>query len=76
MSRYEPHFDLDRLFARAALLMLTNAELARRAGVHPLTISRIQRGQTVPRIQTVQALARAVGLRAKDLVLGATTSTP
>ena len=76
MSRYEPTFDLDRLFARAALLMLTNAELARRAGVHPLTISRIQRGQTAPRIQTVQALARAVGLRAKDLVLGSTATTP
>lgn len=75
MSRYHTTVDLDRIFERAATLLLTQAELARRAGVHPLTVSRIQRRRTVPSVRTIRALARAVGLRAKDLVTG-TVPTP
>lgn len=76
MSRYQTQVDLDRIFQRASLLLLTQAELARRAGLHPLTISRIQTGKTTPTLRTIRALARAVGLRATDLVIGTAPTPP
>jgi transcriptional regulator with XRE-family HTH domain len=40
---------------------LSQAELARRAGVHALTITRLEAGTTAPSTRTVRALANALG---------------
>jgi DNA-binding XRE family transcriptional regulator len=39
---------------------LTQADLARRAGVRPETLNRIERGKAVPSIATVDKIARAI----------------
>src|SRR5438270_3075277 len=47
---------------------LTQEELAERAGVSPRSISELERGGAhIPRRDTVTMLARALGLRGKDL---------
>jgi transcriptional regulator with XRE-family HTH domain len=46
---------------------LTQAELARRSGVHALTITRLESGRTAPSTRTVRALAAALGITPHDL---------
>jgi transcriptional regulator with XRE-family HTH domain len=46
---------------------LSQAELARRAGLHALTITRLEAGATAPSTRTVRALAEALGLEPRDL---------
>jgi transcriptional regulator with XRE-family HTH domain len=46
---------------------LSQAELARRTGVHPLTITRLESGRTAPSTRTVRALAQALGIAPGDL---------
>jgi transcriptional regulator with XRE-family HTH domain len=46
---------------------LSQAELARRSGVHALTITRLEAGRTAPSTRTVRALARALGIGPGDL---------
>ena len=41
---------------------LTQAELARRSGVHALTVTRLESGRTAPSTRTVRALATALGI--------------
>jgi DNA-binding XRE family transcriptional regulator len=41
---------------------LTQAELARRAGLHPQSLVKLEAGDREPSWQTVRALARALGL--------------
>ena len=41
---------------------LSQAELARRSGVHALTITRLEAGRTAPSTRTVRALAQALGI--------------
>lgn len=41
---------------------ITQAELAERAGLHFVSISRILNGKTVPSVDTCEVLARAVGM--------------
>src|ERR687886_635107 len=41
---------------------LSQAELARRARLHPLTITRLEAGATAPSTRTVRALAQALGV--------------
>src|SRR5439155_24562653 len=64
---------------------LSQAELARRAGLHALTITRLEAGTTAPSTRTVRALADALGVDPRDLatphevaelrrVLGATST--
>lgn len=52
---------------REALLM-TQAQLAKKAGVGVVTISRLERRMVVARFSTVHKLARALGVQAKELV--------
>ena len=46
---------------------LSQAELARRAGLHALTITRLEAGTTVPSTRTVRALADAFGVDPREL---------
>jgi transcriptional regulator with XRE-family HTH domain len=46
---------------------LTQAELARRSGVHALTITRLEAGRTAPSTRTVRALAQALGIAPREL---------
>jgi transcriptional regulator with XRE-family HTH domain len=46
---------------------LTQAELARRSGVHALTITRLESGRTAPSTRTVRALAVALGVAPRQL---------
>jgi transcriptional regulator with XRE-family HTH domain len=46
---------------------LSQAELARRAGLHALTITRLEAGATAPATRTVRALADALGVGPRAL---------
>jgi transcriptional regulator with XRE-family HTH domain len=46
---------------------LSQAELARQAGLHTLTISRLESGRTKPSTRTVRALADALGIAPGEL---------
>jgi transcriptional regulator with XRE-family HTH domain len=46
---------------------LTQAELARRAGLHALTVTRLEAGTTAPSVRTLQALARALEVEPREL---------
>jgi transcriptional regulator with XRE-family HTH domain len=46
---------------------LSQAELARRSGVHALTVTRLEAGRTAPSTRTVRALAEALGVAPGDL---------
>jgi transcriptional regulator with XRE-family HTH domain len=45
----------------------SQAELARRSGVHALTITRLESGRTAPSTRTVRALAEALGVQPLEL---------
>ena len=46
---------------------LSQGELARRAGLHALTLTRLEAGSTAPATRTVRALADALGLEPREL---------
>jgi transcriptional regulator with XRE-family HTH domain len=46
---------------------LSQAELARRSGVHALTVTRLESGRTAPSTRTVRALAEALGVPPLEL---------
>jgi transcriptional regulator with XRE-family HTH domain len=46
---------------------LSQAELARAARMHALTITRLEAGDHVPTTRTVRALAEALGVQPRDL---------
>jgi transcriptional regulator with XRE-family HTH domain len=46
---------------------LSQTELARRSGVHAITITRLESGRTAPSTRTVRALAEALGIPPADL---------
>lgn len=46
---------------------LTQAELAQAAGIHPVTLSRIETGRTTPDPSTRQRLADALGTTPAEL---------
>jgi transcriptional regulator with XRE-family HTH domain len=46
---------------------LSQAELARQAGLHTLTISRLESGRTKPSTRSVRALAEALGVAPGEL---------
>ncbi len=48
--------------------LLTQEELAARAGVQPFTISRIERNRVEPRFRTIRKLASALGMEPQDLI--------
>jgi transcriptional regulator with XRE-family HTH domain len=45
----------------------SQAELARRSGVHTVTIARLEAGATAPSTRTVRALAEALGVAPGEL---------
>ena len=46
---------------------LSQAELARRAGLHVLTITRLEAGASTPSTRSVRALAEALGVEPREL---------
>ena len=46
---------------------LSQAELARRSGLHALTITRLESGTTAPSTRTVRALAEALKVEPREL---------
>lgn len=46
---------------------LTQRDLARLAGVHAVTLARLEGGGTAPAARTVRALATALGVEPRDL---------
>jgi transcriptional regulator with XRE-family HTH domain len=52
----------DRLKALRAAAALSQAELARRSGMHVMGISKLELGQRQPTWETVQSLANALGV--------------
>jgi transcriptional regulator with XRE-family HTH domain len=46
---------------------LSQGELARRAGLHPVTLTRLEAGPTAPSTRTVRALAAALGVAPREL---------
>ena len=46
---------------------LSQAELARRAGLHALTVTRLEAGATAPTTRSLRALAEALGVEPRDL---------
>lgn len=46
---------------------LSQAELARRAGLHALTVTRLESGATAPSTRTVRVLADILGVEPRDL---------
>jgi DNA-binding XRE family transcriptional regulator len=62
----EPALDLDgtslaeKLLRRRLAARLSQAELARRAGVRPETLNRIERGHTTPDFATIRKLVVAI----------------
>ena len=48
--------------------LLTQEELATRAGVQPFTISRIETNKVEPRFRTIRKLAIALGIEPQSLI--------
>lgn len=61
-------FDRARLVQLRTSAVLTQAELADKAGVALLSVHKIERGTQEPRPSTIRKLARALGVRPQDLV--------
>ncbi len=65
--------DINRVTAHRIRMLrreagLTQAALAERAGLAEITISAIERGQKQPRLATVAAIAKALGVSLDELV--------
>jgi DNA-binding XRE family transcriptional regulator len=67
-----PGFELDRaslaerLVRRRGAAGLSQAELARRAGIRPETLNRIERGRTTPDFATVRKLVVAINAAERE----------
>ena len=61
-------FDRVRLVHLREAAVLTQRELAQKAGVALLSVHKIERGTQEPRPATIRKLARALGVRPQDLV--------
>ena len=46
---------------------LSQRELARRAGLHPVTLTRLEAGAAAPSTRTVRGLAATLGVEPRDL---------
>lgn len=57
----------DRLRSLRTRLVLTQEQLAVKAGVSSATIRRIESGQLTPRFSTIQKLAAGLGISATEL---------
>ncbi len=52
----------DRIRRLREQRLLTQRELAERAGIGPVTLHRIESGKVVPRLRTLRRLAEALGI--------------
>lgn len=74
MVRPEPHytqtvpFDHERLLTLRESQVLTQAELAQRAGISELSVHKIETGQQQPRPATIRKLARALKVKPAELM--------
>lgn len=57
-----------RLFSWRLRRGFTQEQLGKRAGLHWMTISRLERGKTRPFIRTIQSLCEALDLEPNQLV--------
>ena len=48
--------------------LLTQEELAERAGIGPATLNRIERGRVEPQFRTIRKIAKALGVDATTLI--------
>ncbi len=48
---------------------LSQGELARRAGLHAVTLTRLESGATAPATRTVRAIAEALGVEPRELAM-------
>ena len=62
---------MGRIRERREAAGLTQAELATRAVIGRVTLTRIERGEHSPRTETLMAIARALGVDVEDLILPA-----
>ncbi len=58
--------DVEKLMLERANQGLTAGELAEKAGLGRQTVSRIEKGEAEPRLQTVGKIAKALGRRVED----------
>lgn len=56
-----------RLITAQARAFLNNEQLAKRAHVHPQTITNLRRCKVEPTHETAEAIARALGVRPNEL---------
>lgn len=56
-----------RLITAQARAFLSNEQLAKRAHVHPQTVTNLRRCKVEPSTETAEAIARALGVRASEL---------
>lgn len=61
-------FDRERLQTLRERQVLTQAELAQKAGISELSVHKIETGQQQPRPATIRKLARALKVKAGDLM--------
>jgi transcriptional regulator with XRE-family HTH domain len=47
--------------------LLRQCELARRAGIHPVNMSRVEGGKVMPNVETLLRIANALGTTIKNL---------
>ena len=67
--RYEPQSALGRAVReRREALALTQIDVAARADIAPMHLSKIENGSGNPSVGTVRRLAAALDLRASDLI--------
>ena len=75
MAELQPAYTRSMPFDRARLQqlrekhVLTQAELASRAGISELSVHKIETGQQEPRPCTIRKLARALKIKPADLIL-------
>ena len=60
MRTWCPQADSGLALAARRAVGLTQAELARRAGIRPETLNRIERGKATPSIPTIGKITRAI----------------
>lgn len=61
----------DRLRAARSRVGITQLQLSERTGLDQAAISRMERGQHLPRIDTLRKVAAGLGMTVSDLLLGA-----
>ena len=65
-----------RIRERREAAGLTHAELATRAGIGRVTLTRIEKGEHSPRTETLTAIARALSVEVEDLILPPSRRNP